>query len=64
MHHGGERIVVVLGYDNVATPSDLLNEIPSLNVTDRPVDRERHAIPRDNRIENDIRIRKLAIHSV
>src|SRR5688572_10044697 len=64
VHQGTERVVTVLGNDDVTPPCALVLECLALDVANGLIDGERHTVPRDGWVENDIRIRKLSLHSI
>ena len=67
--HGGadqrcERVITIFCYDNIASPGIFFFESSSLDIAKGLIDWKLHSVTGYCRIENDIRIRKLAIHAV
>ena len=67
--HLREAVVGELGRDKVPAPELLLGQSPTLvhlllDITHGAVHGEGHAIPRDDRIVNDVRICELFVHHV
>lgn len=62
--HGGERVITIFCHDNIASPGIFFFVSSSLNVAKGRINWKLHSITRDCRIENDVRIRKLAVHAV
>jgi len=64
IHQGGKRVIAVFGNDNITSPRSVFSERVCLYITDAFVDGERHTIPRNDGIKDDVRIGKFAIHIV
>jgi len=67
--HGGvshrrEGAITIFCHDNIASPGIFFFEGSSLDITKGLIDWKMHSIARDCRIEDDIRVRKLANHAV
>jgi hypothetical protein len=67
--HGGadhrcERVITIFCHDNIASPGIFFFESTSLDIAQGLIDWKLHSITRDCRVENDIRVCKLAIHAV
>jgi len=67
--HGGvghrrEGAITIFCHDNIASPGIFFFESSSLDIAKGLIDWKMHSITRDCRIENDIRVRKLANHAV
>ena len=62
--HRGERVITIFCHDNIASPCILFFVSSSLNIAKGLIDWKLHSITRDCRVENDIRVRKLAVHAV
>lgn len=62
--HGRERVITIFHDDYVASPGELFLVRASLDVADIFVDRERHSVSRNGRIENDIRTCEFAVHAI
>lgn len=62
--HRGERVITIFCHDNIASPGIFFFESTSLDIAKGLVDWKLHSITGHCRIENDIRVRKLAIHAV
>jgi len=62
--HRGKRTLAVLCNDDIATPCNGLSKRPPLNLSDALVDGKGHPVTRNDGIENDVRLRKLLVHSI
>ena len=67
--HGGvdhrrEGTITIFCHDNIASPGIFFFESSSLDIAKGLIDWKLHSVTRDCRIENDVRVRKLAIHAV
>ena len=60
----GERVITIFCHDNISSPGIFLFESSSLDIAKGLINWKLHSVTRDSRIENDIRVRKLAIHAV
>ena len=62
--HRREGTITIFCHDNIASPGVFFFESSSLDIAKGLIDWKLHSITRDCGIENDIRVRKLAIHAV
>ena len=62
--HRGERVITIFCHDNIASPGIFFLEGSSLDIAKGLIDWKLHSITGHGRIENDIRVCKLAIHAV
>ena len=62
--HRSERVITISCHDNIASPGIFFFERSSLDIAKGLIDWKLHSVTRYCRIENDIRVRKLAIHAV
>ena len=60
----GERVITIFCHDNIASPGIFFFESSSLDIAKGLIDWKLHSITGHCRIENDIRVCKLAVHAV
>lgn len=62
--HRSERVITIFCHNNIASPSIFFFVRSSLNIAKGLINWKLHSITRDRRIENDVRVRKLAVHAI
>ena len=62
--HGRILGISVFHHDEIASPRLWLLEQPALHITHELIDRERHSIAGDNRVEDDVGRGELLCHAV
>ena len=62
--HGRILGIPVFHHDEIASPRLWLLEQPALHITHELIDRERHSIAGDNRVEDDVGIGEPSGHAV
>jgi len=62
--HRRKRTITILGNDNIASPGGRLPKISPLDLAYGFVDWKRHPVTRDGRVENNIWVGEVPIHTI